>query len=217
VLYTGGDQCFYSKSDRNFTSEVRFICDHKEEQGWPQVVRSLNQESANPCHILFDWRSKYACRQCLRYEVTEVSGACNWNKREITQQPNEQCYIYVQDFVDQASAQIPNANALFSEQDFAFKSSWVESCSPVQDFMRNQTVVQVLVLLFTILALLLLVCFVAVYRYRRIKYQYYEKVSLLRGRDGNRMTEDRSQEMGDQDSKKKKGKRQIIYKIGDEE
>lgn len=77
--------------------------------------------------------------------------------------------------------------------------------------------IQVLVLLFTILALLLLFCFIAVYRYRRIKYQYYEKVSLLKSRDGNRMSEERSQELGDNDHHKKKGKRQIIYKIGDEE
>lgn len=49
-----------------------------------------------------------------------------------------------------------------------------------------------------------------------MKYQYYEKVSLLKSRDGNRNTDDRSRELG-LDPPAHKGKRQIIYKIGDEE
>jgi hypothetical protein len=35
VRYGRGDQCFYEKNTKNFTSEVRFICDQEEDEGWP--------------------------------------------------------------------------------------------------------------------------------------------------------------------------------------
>lgn len=53
-----------------------------------------------------------------------------------------------------------------------------------------------------------------------MKYQYYERVSLLKSRDGgNRMTDDRSREFSEANvvPSGKAGKRQIIYKIGDDD
>ena len=44
------------------------------------VLKDRNESVAemNPCHYVFEWRSKYACRHCLTSEVTEISGSCIW-------------------------------------------------------------------------------------------------------------------------------------------
>lgn len=66
IKYTGGDECFYSQKKQNFSSELRFICDHDEEEGWPrQIVASNITASTDMCHLVFEWRSKHACRQCM--------------------------------------------------------------------------------------------------------------------------------------------------------
>jgi hypothetical protein len=62
IHYCGGDQCFYKKNAYNFTSEVRFICDHEEEEGWPVQMNSDLDEENEPCHVIFEWRTKQACR-----------------------------------------------------------------------------------------------------------------------------------------------------------
>lgn len=49
-----------------------------------------------------------------------------------------------------------------------------------------------------------------------MKYQYYEKVSLLKNRDGRNTEGSRDFNLSDV-GEKATGKRQIIYKIGDEE
>ena len=36
IKYNGGDECFYQKNQENFTSELRMICDHDQEEGWPR-------------------------------------------------------------------------------------------------------------------------------------------------------------------------------------
>lgn len=84
IQYRGGDKCFYKKNNYEFTSEIRFMCDHYEDEGWPllldeQILKQMNETNLaelNPCHMVFEWRSKYACRHCLVSEVTEISGSC---------------------------------------------------------------------------------------------------------------------------------------------
>lgn len=92
IQYRGGDKCFYKKNTYEFTSEIRFICDHYEDEGWPmlldeEALKSMNDNNTadiDPCHFVFEWRSKYACRHCLNSEVTEIEGSCQWYQREIT-------------------------------------------------------------------------------------------------------------------------------------
>lgn len=104
VKYNGGDECFYAQKKQNFTSEVRFVCDPDEDEGWPRQIE--NDETPNlstdpsklkaeqKCNVVFEWRTKHACRHCLSYEVTNVIGPCTWYQREITQTPNPTCQIY---------------------------------------------------------------------------------------------------------------------------
>lgn len=88
------------------------------------------------------------------------------------------------------------------------RSSWVENCSPVTDFLRNKIVMGVIVTLFSVLSLLFICCSCVFCRYRRMKYQYYEKVSLLKNRDGNRNTDEPSREIGENNGRGgKQGKR----------
>lgn len=71
VQYREGDTCFYqNNADYKFSSEVRFICDHDEDEGWPQLIQDRNNGNNNPCHLVFEWRTKQACRHCANYEVT---------------------------------------------------------------------------------------------------------------------------------------------------
>jgi hypothetical protein len=35
IQFRDGDKCFYKKDAYDFSSEIRFICDHFEEEGWP--------------------------------------------------------------------------------------------------------------------------------------------------------------------------------------
>lgn len=66
----------------------------------------------------------------------------------------------------------------------------------MDDFLRNKAVIVILAILFSVLSIVFLCCFCVICRWRRMKYQYYEKVSLLKSRDGNRNTDDRSRELG---------------------
>ena len=77
IKYKEGDECFYQKNI-TFTSELRFICDHDEEEGWPRQIQVKNETLADKCNIVFEWRTKYACRHCLYHEVTNVEGPCTW-------------------------------------------------------------------------------------------------------------------------------------------
>lgn len=94
------------------------MCDHFEDEGWPMLLdantlkerNETNPIEMNPCHFIFEWRSKYACRHCLKSEVTEIAGACVWNQREITQQPGKECNIYSSIFVDNLLMDPLNSN-----------------------------------------------------------------------------------------------------------
>ena len=94
IKYADGDECFYN-TNLTFTSELHFVCDHDEEEGWPRQKVKYNDSTQNQCNLIFEWRSKYACRHCLYHEVTNVEGPCSWNyRREITQTPSKNCMIY---------------------------------------------------------------------------------------------------------------------------
>lgn len=60
---------------------------------------------------MFEWRTRYACRHCLAYEVTNVIGQCTWNKREITQTPSPTCQIYSQLYLDEMATNQGNISA----------------------------------------------------------------------------------------------------------
>lgn len=96
VKYNEGDMCFFRQNAVRFSSEIRFVCDHDEEEGWPMLTRNPD----NPCHFVFQWRTKLACRHCLLKEVEKVVGPCDWSKREISYIPNEFCNIYPMSLVD---------------------------------------------------------------------------------------------------------------------
>ncbi|CDW77764.1 UNKNOWN [Stylonychia lemnae] len=237
IQYRGGDKCFFKKNLYDFSSEIRYVCDHYEQEGWPLLLTKTednNVEESDPCHLVFEWRTKLACRHCQTYEVTEVDGACIWYQREISQNPAKTCSIYSHQFVDD----ILNSNQTFNDvkidrSQFAYRRSYVDSCSPIEDFMRNKTVMMIIVVLFVGLSLIFVCCSFVFCRYRRMKYQYYERVNLLRGGPGNRNTEDRSREYGESNfggnaasnngnnaganAGNAAGKRQIIYKINDED
>lgn len=60
----------------------------------------IDNNAVDPCHLVFEWRTKQACRQCLSYEVTEVNSACLWYQREVTQNPSKECNIYSHQFIE---------------------------------------------------------------------------------------------------------------------
>ena len=104
IRYGDGDECFYNPN-KTFTSEIRFVCDHDEEEGWPRQLVRKNDSNAEPCHIVFEWKSKYACRHCLNHEVTNVEGPCTWDyRREVTQTPAKSCMIYSAPFISLLSS-----------------------------------------------------------------------------------------------------------------
>ncbi len=57
-------------------------------------------------------------------------------------------------------------------------------CSFISEFVHNKALALVLIIAGVVLTILLCACSLALCRYRRLKYQYYERVSLIRNRDG---------------------------------
>ena len=212
------------------------MCDHFEDEGWPmllskEMLAERNETGAftnNPCHMVFEWRSKFACRQCLNQEVTQIQGACIWNKRTITQLPSNDCNIYTSGFIKHMlmdpllSEEVRNA---IKPELFVYSHISEESCSPVEDFLKNKTVLGVIVGLFIVLTFIFLCCSLAFCRYRKMQNQYYSKVKLLSGKGSGSQKNtgdsksDVSNEQEDSTRKQKKssGKKQIIYKIGDDD
>lgn len=88
-------------------------------------------------------------------------------------------------------------------ESFAYQRSWVESCSPLDDFLKNKIVLGVIIALFIVLSCIFVVCSCLFCRYRKMKYQYYSKVKLLGNRGSNssigsgqnRASEERSRDM----------------------
>lgn len=237
IQYHAGDKCFYKNNLVEFSSEIRFVCDHFEDEGWPMLLskdmlRDRNETGAftlSPCHLVFEWRSKYACRQCLNSEVTQIQGSCIWNKRVVTQLPSNDCNIYRADFINHMLMDpllSAETRAAVKPEIFAYERISEEACSPMDDFLRNKTVLAVIVVLFIVLTVIFLCCSLAFCRYRKMKYQYYSKVKLLSGGRGSgsqkhtgESRSDVSNEQEDSSRNQKKGaaKKQIIYKIGDED
>lgn len=182
IQYTGGDKCFYKSNMVDFTSEIRFVCDHIEDEGWPmlldlELLKDRNETSAfitSPCHHVFEWRSKFACRHCLNSEVTQIAGSCIWNKRQITQLPSKECNIYPKALVEHMLMDplLPERSRV-NINDFAYERVWEESCTPIDDFLRNKTVLGVILGLFVILGLIFLCCAFTFCRFRRMQTQYY--------------------------------------------
>jgi hypothetical protein len=137
----------------------------------------------------------------MNREVTEVDGACIWYQREISQNPAKTCSIYSYAFIEDLLKSNLSLNAAIpvDKSQFAYRRSYAETCSPIEDFMRNKTILMIIGVLLASLSLIFLLCSFIFCRYRKMKYQYYERVNLLRGNggSGNRNTEDRSREFGD--------------------
>ena len=103
----------------------------------------------------------------------------------------------------------------FGNLTFVTQESKIVSCSPVEDVMRSKVVMFILVALASIFVIFLFSFCCVLIKYRKMKSQYYEKLKLLKHRDPGRLSDE-----GSVVNEKKKGsnkKRQIIYKIGDDD
>ena len=72
---------------------------------------------------------------------------------------------------------------------FVTQSSWSEECSPVEDVMRNKIILAVILTLISGLTFLFVLCTCVFCRYRKMKNQYYERLSLIKNRDPGRFTD----------------------------
>ena len=81
ILYSQGSICPAGNS--HYTTEIEFICDKEEGDGWPQFINHAK------CNYFFTWRSKIACRQCQDSELQVITGRCIDNIRQIqTSEPS---------------------------------------------------------------------------------------------------------------------------------
>ena len=78
VSYGGGDYCDKTKKIEA-DSKIIFICDYSEEHGWPELI----EKNMEICSFEFQWKSQYACRQCLKREVSLIEEPCVWNQRTV--------------------------------------------------------------------------------------------------------------------------------------
>lgn len=75
VKYSQGGLC--PSSNLHFSSQIAFICDKSEGDGWPQFTAKRS------CRYFFSWRTKLACRQCEETELEVITGRCEDNTRQI--------------------------------------------------------------------------------------------------------------------------------------
>jgi len=75
LKYSQGALC--PSSNLHFSSQIAFICDKSEGDGWPQFT------SKHSCRYFFTWRTKLACRKCEEAELEVITGRCEENIRQI--------------------------------------------------------------------------------------------------------------------------------------
>lgn len=109
IKYAQGANC--PSSNLLFSSEIAFICDKSEGDGWPQLT------SQHLCTYMFTWRTKLACRQCQEAELEVIKGRCEENTRQIQYIEPDFCLYF------------PNSTTQIVEMDcieaFDFTSTWL--------------------------------------------------------------------------------------------
>jgi hypothetical protein len=70
-----------------YSSEVNFICDPTEQDGWP-----VNTASEG-CHKKFEWRTAHICKQCTSNAVKFIEEVCKEGSKKVIAVPQEQCVI----------------------------------------------------------------------------------------------------------------------------
>eukprot|EP00347_Sterkiella_histriomuscorum_P001733 403370894 len=186
VKYNNGDDCFYDKNQRKFSSEIRFICDLDESDGWPVLLMPNNDEkvhnSYDLCHPVFEWKSKFACRHCLKNETTLIQGLCNWNYREVKVEPSDTCMVYSEKYLDEMNDK-KLLKGFFTEKllrETLIFGAPQESCVLFEDFMQNQQLMIGIAGIVITMLILFMACGVILCRYKKLKTDYYEKIQLIR-------------------------------------
>lgn len=59
ISYAQGDECFYDKNKKNFSSEIRFICDNNV---YSSPITQIKNPDGDLCHVIFEWKTAYACK-----------------------------------------------------------------------------------------------------------------------------------------------------------
>ena len=150
VRYANGSLCSRSTLER-FSSEIAFICDKQEGDGWPIYAR------ADRCTAFFTWRSKHACEVCDLDTMPVTKSPCSDGHRTITAHESDTC-IYPG----------PKASLV-----------WEEDCSTASDLMTSWWGLIGIIALcsLTVLAVVLFVCFCKVKK----KYELLREESEPRG------------------------------------
>jgi hypothetical protein len=87
-------------------------------------------------------------------------------------------------------------------------SKETEPCNLVSDFRQNETVFTVSIIAIVIIGVCTLACLGVCCRYRRLRSQYYERLSLIKG--------DSSQQPSELSTSSRAAKRQIVYQMNEE-
>ena len=86
IKYTDGALCKLT-GDTAYSTEVDFICDKFEGEGWPVYQGQVD------CSFKFQWRTKYACRVCDPFNMIEIKGICYGGEREVHLSETSMCRV----------------------------------------------------------------------------------------------------------------------------
>jgi hypothetical protein len=90
-------------------------------------------------------------------------------------------------------------------------------CTPVEDVMKSKIVMVIIGVISAVFLMFLCGFLAVILRYRRMKSQYYEKLGLLKNMNGSGEVGTNSSQIVSDKHLGSKQKRQIIYKIGDDD
>ena len=116
ITYSQGSVC----SGTTYSSEIMFICDKREGDGYPELV------GLERCLYRFQWRSRQACPLCASSEIREVKSTCVHGKR----------YVYV--------VEGSNCTLLGYSTD---SSAWLEDCTQVSEVFDSYIALTLLAVL----------------------------------------------------------------------
>lgn len=105
--------------------------------------------------------------------------------RNISLDPSNHCSIYSKDIIDK----LQYAQSFISNMDknkLEFDTMAVEACNPIEDFFKSTSFVYLMAALVTILVILFVLCSFVCCKYRKLKYEYYERVSILQSNKAKR-------------------------------
>ena len=150
LYYSEGYPC--QGVSKRFSTEINFICDKAAGEGWPEY------KGQALCNIVFEWRSRYACKLCTEETLQEVKGLCRGGYRTVSLTEGEHCIQKLTEF-----------------------TSWQEECSVTKEVMKTWPVVLgvgVLGLMFLGVGILVLCVWRIRKRYQRlIEYRMEDRNS----------------------------------------